>query len=57
MPTEVYTAVIAGAAERAVAAELASPQPRPDFVRDYQHWMEDMFGEGWQGNRRVPVEG
>jgi hypothetical protein len=48
---------LAAAAERAMAAELASPQPRPEFVRDYQRWMEDIFGEGWQGNRRVSVEG
>ena len=45
---------LAAAAKRALAAELASPQPRPEFVRDYERWMEDMFGEGWQGNRRVP---
>lgn len=44
---------LAAAAERALAAEQASPQPRPEFVRDYQRWMEDIFGEGWDGNRRV----
>jgi hypothetical protein len=48
---------LAAAAERALAAELASPQPRPEFVRDYQRWMEDMFSEGWQSNRRVPADG
>jgi hypothetical protein len=25
----------------------------PEFLQDYSRWMEDMFGEGWQGNRRV----
>lgn len=46
---------LAAAAERALAAERESSLPRPEFVRDYERWMEDMFGEGWQGNRRVPV--
>jgi hypothetical protein len=47
---------MAAAAERALEAERASPRPRPEFVRDYERWMEDMFGEGWQGNRRVTAE-
>ena len=47
---------LAGAAERALAAELALKAPRPDFVRDYTTWMEDVFGEGWQRNRRVTTE-
>jgi hypothetical protein len=48
---------VLAAAERALAAELAAPRPRHEFVQDYTRWMEDMFGEGWQGNRRVPVQG
>jgi hypothetical protein len=44
---------LAAAAERALAAELASPQPRPEFVQDYSRWMHDMFGGEWEGNRRV----
>lgn len=44
---------LAAAAERALAAELASPLPRSEFASDYSRWMEDMFGEGWQGNCRV----
>jgi hypothetical protein len=35
---------LAAAAERALAAEQSSPQPRHEFVRDYSRWMEDMFG-------------
>jgi hypothetical protein len=46
---------LAAAAERALAAELASPQPRPEFVEDYSRWMHDIFGEEWEGNRRVPI--
>jgi len=47
---------LAAAAERARAAERDGPSPRPEFLRDYEHWMEEMFGEGWQGNRRIPVQ-
>ena len=43
---------LAGAAERALAAEI-NHAPREEFVRDYKTWMEDIFGEGWVGNRRV----
>jgi hypothetical protein len=46
---------LAAAAERALAAEQAAPSPRPEFVEDYERWMEDMFGDGWEGNRRVPT--
>ena len=46
---------LAAAAERALTAERSAPRPRPEFVRDYERWMEDMFGEGWRDNRRVPV--
>jgi hypothetical protein len=44
---------LAAAAERALAAELASPQPRPEFVKDYTSWMQDLFGDEWDGNRRA----
>lgn len=44
---------LAAAAERALAAELASPQPRPEFLQDYSRWMHDMFGDDWDGNRRM----
>ncbi len=43
---------LAEAAERALAQELASPHPRDKFIADYRNWMEDMFGEPWNGNRR-----
>jgi hypothetical protein len=48
---------LAAAAERALAAERASASLRAEFVRDYARWMEDMFGEGWQGNWRLPIRG
>ena len=46
---------LAAAAERALVEELASPRPRPEFVEDFSRWMHDMFGDEWEGNRRVPV--
>jgi hypothetical protein len=46
---------LAAAAERALAEEVASKTPRPDFVRGYATWMEDVIGEGWQQNRRVTM--
>ena len=36
---------LAAAAERALAAELASPHPRSEFVEDYSRWMPDIFGD------------
>lgn len=47
---------LAAAAERELAKERASPHPRADFVHDYAYWMEEMFGDGWQCNQRVPME-
>jgi hypothetical protein len=47
---------LAAAAERALAEELASPHLGPDFVHDYGHWMEEMLGDGWVGNRRSPED-
>src|SRR5258708_1702957 len=44
---------LAAAAQRALTAELASPQPRPEFVQVYSRWMHDMFGDEWEGNHRV----
>ncbi len=40
------------AAERALADEM-NHDPREEFVRDYQAWMEDMFGESRVGDKRV----
>ncbi|MFO0965376.1 MAG: hypothetical protein U0793_07295 [Gemmataceae bacterium] len=45
--------VLAAAAERALIAEKSSARPREKFVRDYACWMEEMFGEEWEGNRRI----
>jgi hypothetical protein len=47
---------LAAAAERELAKEHVSSRPRPDFVHDYAHWMEEMFSEGWIGNRRSPTD-
>ena len=44
---------LAAAAERALAGELGMAQPRAEFVEDYSRWMEDMFGDEWDGNRRI----
>ena len=46
---------LAAAAEAELAKELALPRPRPEFVEGYRDWMEHTFGDGWQGNRRVPA--
>jgi hypothetical protein len=43
---------LAAAAERALAAEM-NYAPRDEFVRDYKTWMQDIFGEGWVGNKGV----
>ena len=43
---------LAAAAQRAFSEEQAGPK-RPEYLRDYGSWMEDMFGEGWTGNTRV----
>ena len=43
---------LAAAAERAREAEIAY-LPRPEFVEDYSRWMQDMFGDEWEGNRRL----
>lgn len=48
---------LAAAAGRALATEMASPQPRPEFVQDYSRWMHDLFGDEWDGNRRVSAGG
>jgi len=43
---------LAAAAERALADET-NHTSRDEFIRDYQTWMEDIFGEDWVGNKRV----
>jgi hypothetical protein len=44
---------LAAAADRAHASESAMPNPRVAFVEAYGQWMENMFGNGWIGNRRA----
>lgn len=46
---------LAAAAQRAHIAEQAAPSSRPNFIEDYGCWMENMFGDGWKGNRRAPI--
>jgi hypothetical protein len=48
---------LAAAAERALVEERALPHPRPRFLHDYAHWMEEMLGDGWVGNRRIREDG
>ena len=42
---------LAAAAERMLKAEVNGPN-REDFVEDLSTWMEDMFGDEWDGNSR-----
>jgi hypothetical protein len=44
---------LAAAAERALEEERSSASPREDFVRDYEYWMEEMFGDSWSKTCRV----
>jgi len=44
---------LATAAKRALASELSSASPRQTFTDDLSTWMEDMFGDEWDGNDRV----
>ncbi len=50
--TEEAKDALAEAARRAFAEEEAGPK-RKEYLRDYGSWMEDMFGEGWEGNSRI----
>ena len=49
--TEEEKDALSAAAEKALADELNSA-PREEFARDYRTWMETMFGEEWEGNKR-----
>ncbi len=44
---------LAAAAERAATAERTCKRPDKKLLHDYEYWMEEMFVEGWEGNRRV----
>jgi hypothetical protein len=46
---------LAAAADGAATAERACKRPNKKLLHDYEHWMEEMFVEGWEGNRRVPA--
>ena len=43
---------LAAAAQRALEQEK-SGVPRPEYLKVYGTWMECMFGDEWEGNRRV----
>ena len=43
---------LAAAAQRAFEQERVGAN-RPDYTHVYGSWMECMFGDGWEGNRRV----
>ena len=49
--TEQEKDALAAAAEKALADEL-NHVPRQEFVRDYRTWMQDLFGDEWDGNKR-----
>jgi hypothetical protein len=39
--------------EELALADEQKDMRRKEFIREYQAWMETMFGEGWEGNRRI----
>jgi hypothetical protein len=43
---------LAAAAQRAFNQEQAGAK-RTDYLNVYGSWMECMFGDGWEGNRKV----
>jgi hypothetical protein len=43
---------LAAAAEKALKDEKRGPR-RKEFIKEYGAWMENMFGEGWVGNKRA----
>jgi hypothetical protein len=46
---------LAEAAERAIAAVSVSHRLGGEYDGDLSRWMQDMFGEEWEGNRRVSL--
>jgi len=44
---------LAAAAQRAFEEEQSGSIPRPEYLEVYATWMECMFGDAWEGNRRV----
>jgi len=43
---------LAAAAQRAFEQEQGGI-PRPEYLKVYATWMECMFGDAWEANRRV----
>ena len=50
--TEEERDALAAAAQRALQEEQSGAK-RSDYLRVYASWMDCMFGDGWEGNRRV----
>ena len=51
--TDAEKDALAAAAKRALAEEQSATSPRENYVRDYENWMEEMFGDEWVGNDRA----
>lgn len=50
--TESEKDALSAAAKRALDDERKGPN-REDWIADYSSWMEDIFGEEWEGNDRA----
>lgn len=51
--TEPEKDALADAAKRALQEEKASERPRKQFIKAYEKWMENLYGDDeWQGNKR-----
>lgn len=48
--------LLSQAAQQAFKEEKRSSKPRQDFLDDYASWMESMFGDEWDGNKRQAEE-
>jgi hypothetical protein len=50
--TEEEKDALAAAAQQAFEQEQRG-SPRPEYLEVYRTWMACMFGESWEGNRRI----
>ena len=51
--TEEEKQALADAAERFLAEGRAAGSPRPDWDKALSTFMEDTYGDDWQGNKKV----
>jgi len=51
--TDAEKDALAAAAQRAFEQEQSSI-PQPEYLNVYGTWMECMFGDAWEGNRKRP---